>query len=252
MLDSLAAGSTAEQRDRGKVDKLQQIMGILEVFYQPGKLFSSLENRRGAWVLPLLLTMLLSAATTYIAVHKIGMENIVRQQIESFRLSPEQMQQAMDRATSPSQMYITVGSVFLAIPLVSLVIAGVLTIFALIGSKQPKFSTNFSMVTLAYFPFSVITALMSILVVSIAPDVTTLDINNLLSTNVGAFMDKDTTPKFLYSFLSSMDLLVFGEIGLLAYGFSKVNKTTIGFGLIAVVVPWFIFVLGRAGVRMLF
>ena len=116
-------------------------------------------------------------------------------------------------------------------------IAGVLTIFALMGSKQPKFSTNFSMVTLAYFPFTVITAIMSILVVTIAPDVTTLDVNNLLSTNIGAFMDKDMTPKFLYSFLSSMDALVFGEIGFLAYGFSKVNRSTMGFGLVAVACP---------------
>ena len=227
-------------------------MGILEVFYQPGRLFADLEKRRAAWVLPLLLTIVLSAATTYVAVQKIGMVNIARQQIESFRLSPEQMQQALDRASSPSQLYITLGSVVVAVPLILLVISGFLTVFALIGSKQPKFSTNFSMVTLAYFPFTVITAVMSILVVSIAPDPSTLDINNLLSTNIGAFMDRDTTPKFLYWFLTSMDVLVFGEIGLLAYGFSKVNKTTLGFGLVAVGLPWFIFVLGRAGIRMLF
>lgn len=227
-------------------------MGFLEVFYQPGKLFASLEKRRAAWVLPLLLTIVLSGATTYIAVQKIGMANIARQQIESFRLSPEQMQQAMDRANSPAQLYITLGSVVVAVPLILLVIAGILTIFALVGSKQPKFSTNFSMVTLAYLPLTVITAVMSILVVSIAPDPSTLDINNLLSTNIGAFMDRDTTPKFLYWFLTSMDVLAFGEIGMLAYGFSKVNKTTLGFGLVAVGVPWFIFVLGRAGVRMLF
>ena len=227
-------------------------MGILEVFYQPGKLFESLEKRRAAWVLPLLFTTVLTVATSYTAIQKIGMANIARQQIESLRLSPEQMQQAMDRATSPAQLYITEGVTVIAVPLVTLVIAGILTIFALIGSKQPKFGTNFSMVALAYVPYTLITAVMSILVVSIAPDPSTLDVNNLLSTNIGAFMDRDSTPKFLYWFLMSMDILVFGEIGLLAYGFSKVNKTTLGFGLVAVGLPWFKFVLGRAGIRMLF
>ncbi len=227
-------------------------MGILEVFYQPGKLFSSLETRRAAWVLPLLITTVLTVATSTIAIQKIGMANIVRQQVESLRLSPEQMQQAMDRATSPAQLYITEGATVFAVPLITLVIAGLLTVFALIGSKQPKFSTNFSMVALAYFPYTLITAVMAILVVSIAPDPSTIDVNNILATNIGAFMDRDTTPKFLLSFLTSMDILVFGEIGFLAYGFSKVNKTTVGFGLVAVGLPWFIFVLGRAGVRMLF
>jgi hypothetical protein len=227
-------------------------MGILEVFYQPGKLFSSLETRRAAWVLPLLITTVLTVATSYTAIQKIGMANIVRQQVEGLRLSPEQMQQAMDRATSPAQLYITEGATVIAVPFITLVIAGILTVFALIGSRQPKFGTNFSMVALAYLPYTLITAVMAILVVSIAPDPSTLDVNNLLSTNIGAFMDKDMTPKFLLSFLTSMDILVFGEIGFLAYGFSKVNRTSLGFGLVAIGLPWFIFILGRAGVRMLF
>jgi hypothetical protein len=227
-------------------------MGILEVFYQPGKLFSSLENRRAAWVLPLLFTIVLSVASSWIAIDRIGMENIVRQRLQNSQATPEQMQQQMQYANSPIALYITIGAIIVAVPLVSLVIAGILTVFALMGSKQPKFSTNFSMVTLAYVPYTLIAAIMSILVVMIAPDVTTLDINNLLSTNIGAFMDKDMTPKFLYSFLSSMDALVFGEIGLLSYGFSKVNRTTMGFALVAVGLPWFIYVLGKAAISMIF
>jgi len=227
-------------------------MGILEVFYQPGKLFSSLENRRAAWVLPLLLGIALSVATSWIAIDKIGMENIMRQRLQNSGATPEQMQQQMQFADSPVALYVTIGAIVVIVPLAALLIAGVLTIFALMGSKQPKFGTNFSMVTLAYFPFTLITAIMSILVVMIAPDVATLDINNLLSTNVGAFMDKDTTPKFLYSFLTSMDLLVFGEVGFLAYGFSKVNRTTMGFALVAVGLPWLIYVLGKAAVSMFF
>jgi hypothetical protein len=227
-------------------------MGILEVFYQPGKLFSSLETRRAAWVLPLLLTMVLSGATTYVAVQKIGMENIIRQRVQNSGATPEQMQAQIQFANSPVALPVTVGVVVFALPIVALAVAGFLTIFALIGSKQPKFSTNFSMVTLVYFPFTLIAAIMSILVVSIAPDPATLDVNNLLSTNIGAFMDKDMTPKFLYSFLTSMDVLVFGEIGLLSYGFSKVNKTTMGFALVAIGVPWFVFVLGKAAISMIF
>jgi hypothetical protein len=227
-------------------------MGILEVFYQPGKLFSSLENRRAAWVLPLLFAIVLSVATSWIAIDKIGMENIVRQRVQNSQVTPEQMQQQMQFANSPIALYVTIGAIVVVVPLAALVIAGVLTIFALMGSKQPKFGTNFSMVTLAYLPFTLITAIMSILVVMIAPDVTTLDINNLLSTNIGAFMDKDMTPKFLYSFLTSMDVLVFGEIGFLAYGFSKVNRTTMGFALVVVGLPWFIYVLGKSAVSMIF
>lgn len=226
-------------------------MGIFEVFYQPGKLFSSLDKRRGAWVLPLILSMILTVCTTAAAIKLIGMDTIVRQRIQSLRLSPEQMQTALDRANSPAQVYITYAGAFIGAALVLVVIAGLLTLFALIGSKQPKFSTNFSMVTLAYFPYTLVVCVMSVLVLVMAPDRSVLDINNLLSTNVGAFVNKEGMSSGLYTLLSSLDILSFTEIGLLSYGFSKVNRSSFGFGLFAVMSLWIIYVLIRMGLSFI-
>lgn len=227
-------------------------MAILEVFYAPGKLFSSLENRRGAWVLPFLLNLLLSLGTSLYAIHVVGMESIIRQRLQNTQMSPEQMQQALQSATRPGIIYIAAAQVVIVVALALLIIAGVLTIFALMGSKEPKFSVNFSMVNLAYWPYTLIVAIMSILVLLIAPDRTALDINNLLATNVAAFIDKDTTSKGLYSLLTSMDVLSFFEIGLLSYGFSKVNRTSMSFALFSVLSLWFIYVLIRMGLAIIF
>jgi hypothetical protein len=227
-------------------------MGIFEIFYQPGKLFSSLEKRRGAWVLPLLLGMILTVCTTAAAIQMIGMDTLARQRIQSLRLSPDQMQAALERANSPAQVYITEVSAFVASGVVLMVIAGLLTLFALVGSKQPRFSTNFSMVTLAYFPYTLVVCIMSVLVLVLTPDRSVLDINNLLSTNVGAFVNKDSMSSGLYSLLTSLDILSFAEIGLLSYGFSKVNRSSFGFGLFAVGSLWFIYVLIRMGLSALF
>lgn len=228
------------------------MMAIFEVFYQPGRLFASLPGRRGVWVLPLLLGMLLSFCTTYVAVQKIGIDAIVRQQIESQRnMSPEQMQQALNNANSPVIIYIILGAIVVVSILLPIVIAGALSIFALMGSQQPKFSAMFSMVTLAYFPYSLIAALMTILVVFMSPDTSVLDINNLLSTNVAAFMNKETTGKALYAFLGSVDILSFGEIGLLAYGFSKLTRSSFFFGVFSVGTLWAIYVLVKVGLSLL-
>jgi hypothetical protein len=228
------------------------MMAIFEVFYQPGKLFASLPGRRGVWVAPLLLGMLLTLCTTYIAIQKIGLDSIVRQQIESQRnMSPEQMQQALNNANSPIIAYIIYGAALVAAIVLPIVIAGALSIFALMGSQQPKFGTMFSMVTLAYLPYSLIAALMTILVVFVSPDTSVLDINNLLSTNVAAFMNKETTGKALYAFLGSMDILSFGEIGMLAYGFSKVTKSSFFFGVFSVGSLWAIYVVVKVGLSLL-
>ena len=228
------------------------MMAVFEVFYQPGKLFASLPGRRGVWVLPLLLGMLLTLCTTYVAIQKIGLDTIVRQQIESQRnLSPEQQQQALNNANSPIIVYIIYAGALVAGIVLPIVIAGALSIFALMGSQQPKFGTMFSMVTLAYLPYSAIAALMTILVVFVSPDTSVLDINNLLSTNVAAFMNKETTGKALYAFLGSVDILSFGEIGMLSYGFSKVTRSSFFFGVFSVGSLWAIYVVVKVGLSLL-
>ncbi len=234
-----------------KTDTLHQNMGIFEVFYQPGKLFSSLESRRGAWVAPLIVGLLLSLTTTVTAIRMIGMETILHQQLQNSRLSPEQMQTAMERANSPFILYLSYASPVVIGVLALLLITGLLTIFALVGSKQPKFSTNLSMVALAFLPYTLLVSLMSVLVVIAAPDRSVLDINNLLATNVGAFMDRETTSKPLYALLTSFDILTFVEIGLLSYGFAKVNRTSIAFGFFAVVSLWVVWVMIKVGLSFL-
>jgi hypothetical protein len=228
------------------------IMAIFEVFYQPGKVFSSLESRKAAWVAPLLLGVLFVVLTTFAVVHYIGMETILRQQLENTRLSPEQMQAAMSRANSPNQAYVTYAGAAVAGTLSVLLIAGLLTVFALMGSKEPKFSSNFSMVSLALFPYRLVVCAMTVLVLLAAPDRTVLDVSNMLATNVGAFMNKEGMSRGLYTLLSALDLLTFAEIGLMGYGFAKVNRTGIGFGLFSVLSLWAVYVLIRMGISLLF
>ncbi len=227
-------------------------MGIFEIFYQPGKAFASIENRKAAWVAPLLLGDLFLVLTTWAAIHFMGLEAIMRQQLQNTRLTPEQMQLAMQRATSPSQLYVTYAGAGIVGILSVLLIAGLLTVFALMGSKQPKFSSNLSAVALALFPYRLVICLMTVLVMVASPDRTALDISNLLATNVGAFMNKDAMSRGMYTLFSQLDLLTFAEIGLMGYGFAKVNRTSVTFGVFSVLSLWVVYVLIRVGISLLF
>jgi hypothetical protein len=228
------------------------MMAIFEVFFAPGKLFASLPGRRAVWIAPLILNILLVLAITVAAVQMIGMETIIRQQLQNTRLSPEQMQTALNRATAPSQTYITYAGATAGAVISILLIAGLLTVFAMIGSKQPKFGTNFSMVTLTFLPYRLIVCVMTVLVIWASPDRTSIDVTNILATNVGAFMNKETMSRGLYTFLSALDVLTFAEIGLMSYGFAKVNRTSISFGLVAVTSLWLVYVLARSAISSLF
>jgi len=227
-------------------------MGIIEVFYQPGKLFESLKDRRFVWVLPLIIDVLLLAAILAVTINLVGMATIMRQRLESMHFTPEQMEVAMARSQSPAQLYVTYASAAISGPLILLAMSGVLSIFGMMSSRPPKFGTTFAMVTLAFLPYWLITLVMTTLVLLASPDRTTLDITNLLATNPAAFMDKATASRGLYSFMTSMDALSFGEIGMLSYGFSKITKTGFGSALFAIVAIWIVYVFGKVAVSLIF
>jgi hypothetical protein len=228
------------------------MMSIFEVFYQPGKLFSSLAERRGAWVLPLLLNTLLLLAIGALVPHYIGRDNLMRQQLEGFNMTPEQKQTAIASAGSPARVYGGYVATAVSAPLIHAAIAGMLTIFGMMTSKAPKFGTMLSMVSLAFFPYWLVTASMTALILMMSPDPTTLDIRNLVATNVGAYMDKATLPKGIYSLLTSLDVLSFLEIGLLSLGFSKVTRSSIFAGFAAVGGLWVLYVSVKMLVSLLF
>lgn len=64
---------------------------------------------------------------------------------------------------------------------------------------------------------------MSGLILLLASDRAELNIQNLIPFNPAAFMDAAKVSKPLYSLASSIDLLSFGQIALIGFGYSKVS-----------------------------
>jgi Yip1-like protein len=226
---------------------------LAEVFYQPGILFSSLSERRRTWIVPFVADILLILLTAFVVIQLMGMETIMRQRFEaSTRLSPEQKEQIIARARSPVQTYASyaVAGVQGAVGL--LAIAGMLLVFANMTNRQPRFSQHLAMVSYAFFPYWLITCAMTTLILIAAPDRTQLNVTNLIATNAAAFMNPNATSKGIYTLASSLDLLSLAEIALLSYGFAKLNRTSIFFGLAVVTGIWLLYVFVKLGLSSLF
>jgi hypothetical protein len=225
---------------------------LLDVFFQPGKVFASLNDRKGAWIVPLLVNMILVTASTLLVFHFIGLETIVRQRLAQTSLSPEQMQVAMQRATAPSQIYISCAFAAIGGGASMALIALVLFAFGLMTSREPKYTAMLAMVTLAFFPYFLISIVMTSLILLATPDKSTLDVTNLIATNVAAYMNREGMAKGMYSLLSSVDLLSFLEIALLSLGFSKLTKSSYLGGLAAVLGLWILYVSCKMAISLLF
>jgi hypothetical protein len=227
---------------------------LFEVFYQPGKLFASLPERKGAWIAPMIAVTLLVLVGTYLVPQYVGRENVARQQLEgaSARMRPEQMRALIKAANSPAAIYKGYASAIVGTALMLLIISGALMAFALMTSRAPAFPTVLSMVSLAMFPYWLVTTALTAWVLITAPHPGGLDVQNLLATNIAAYMDKNSIPRGLNGLFSSLDVLSFGEIGLLSYGFSKIARTRFFYGLLAVGGLWILYVSAKTASSLLY
>jgi len=75
------------------------------------------------------------------------------------------------------------------------------------------------------------------------------DIQNPLAFNLGALLDPNSGSKFVYSLATQIDLFAFWKIILVAVGLKATGGRNLSFtgALVAVLIPWAIFVLGAAG-----
>jgi hypothetical protein len=225
---------------------------LLHVFYEPGELFSSLPDRRRAWIIPLVVNALLGVAIWAVEVHFMGFLTIVRQQLAAIHMKPENMAIALERSNTPGRLYASYFQTAFAVVLGALLISGVLKALSLMTSRSPQFGAMLSMVTLAQFPYYLVVLFMTTLILTFAPDPGSLSIRNLIATNPAAYMDRDTMASGLYSLLESVDLLSFAEILLLSYGFGKLTRAGFFGGLAAVLGMWIVYVSIKMALSMLF
>jgi hypothetical protein len=225
---------------------------LLHVFYKPGELFSSLPDRRRAWIIPLLVNCLLGVAIWAVEVHFMGFISIVRQQLSAIHMSAQTMEIALARANTPVRLYLSYVQTAFAVVFVALLISGVLKALSLMTGRSPNFGAMLSMVSLAQFPYYLVVLLMTTLILTVSPDPGSLNVRNLIATNPAAYMDKEAMAPGLYSLLESVDLLSFAEMILLSFGFGKLTRSGFFGGVAAVFGMWIVYVSCKMALSLLF
>ncbi len=136
-------------------------------------------------------------------------------------------------------------------PIFALITAAVLLLFfTLFLGGRAKFGKIFGVVAYAQLPSLLSMAAMIVVMRLKAPE--DYDLQNPIGLNVGFYLPHDSLPKWLISLAGSIDLMSFWMIALLAIGLAAVDpKSPRSRAWTAVLLPWGIYVLGKAGVAAL-
>ena len=245
------ASQPVEQEPKG-MGEVSRVTGIL---FEPVKTFEDIA-RRPTWILPMALIILVVLVMLALFAQHVGWERAIRQQAQTnqrlMQMSPDQRESAIQMQIRFSGVGSYVG-VILGVPIVDLIWAGILLgIVKGMMAAQVRFKQVFSVVAWAGIPGLISTILTIIVMFLKNPD--DFNLQNPLVFNPGALMDPLTTPKFLYSLATSLDLFMIWMLILIGLGLKAAGGRSLSTGgaMAAVFVPWIIWTLGKASLAGMF
>jgi hypothetical protein len=215
--------------------------GLIQIFYQPGKVFEYVREKR-AWAVALIANIILAVAFSFVMYQGIGAANMARTQVEASSaaktLTPAEIDQRVAMASSPMVEGIIIGSIGLGTGVFMLIFALLFMLIAGMSNGPISFSQALGTAAYAAWPIALVKSALSTLVIFISTDRSELDSSRLFGSNVAFFLDKGSTPKPLYALATSFDLLIIAQIFLAAWGLSVVAKIKFGKSLGGAIGIW--------------
>ena len=237
----------------GQTPGLSQLQRVSNTFMAPSKTFADIKRGNKSWWLPFIIFSLVGYILFGVVVSKIGMQQVVQNQIHLNPKQEEQMNNAPPEQRETS-MKISLGitqGIFIANPLLLLVIIGVGslglwgTINFLFGGKA-SYGSIFAVWMYAGLP-GIVKVLLGVVVIYAGTAPESFNIKNYAPTNLGAFLNPLETNAALYSVASSIDIVTIWTLVLLGMGVAIAAGVKKSSGYIAVFGWWAVFILIGAG-----
>lgn len=233
---------------------MSEIGRITGVFVNPRAAFTDI-LRRPRWFVPAILLTILVLLFIYLYSQHVGWERVIRQSMDSNARTQSMTAEQRDAAVATGMKFASViGYVQSAIgpTLAILIVAGVLLFIAnsMLGTKL-SYGQMSGITAYAFLTGLVSTTLMIVVMLLKNPE--DFDIRNPLAFNAGAFLNPESTAKWIVALASSFDLFSFWTMSLLAIGISTAGrKISFGKAFGAVLIPWIVWVIIKTGWTALF
>lgn len=226
-----------------------ELARLTGVVWSPGTAFQDIAARPRWWP-PLVILVLASLVFMATFNQRVGWERFFRQQAETNsrmqNLPADQREQTVAAQIRYGPTFAYIGAV-LALPIMALVTAGVfLLLFRTVFGAELVFRQTLAIVCYSWVPLLFGTAMG--LAVMLLKNPEDFDLNYPTLTNIGAFLEQSSTPKWLLSLGTSIDVFSLWTIVLLATGFqAATRKISWGSSFGCVLGTWVVYVLAKMG-----
>jgi hypothetical protein len=226
---------------------------LIGVFFSPKATFEDIALQP-SWVVPVVIMMILGLGVAFVMNQKVDWRDVASKRIEesprAANLSAEQKQQQIEMSAkiSPGIAY----GFGVAWPILQALIVGgtLLLAYNVIGGANARFGTSLGIASHAFFPWILYSLLFILILYLKTPG--TVDLENPIATNVGAFLP-ESTPKALMALGRSIDIFSIWTLLLISIGFAAVNpKKLKGKALSIAIAVWAVYVALKMGGAWIF
>jgi Yip1 domain len=224
-------------------EKNNSLTNLFGLYLEPGETFQRLRHRPN-WLLPLAASLLLLGVSNFIVIERVGVVNILKTALKSNPQADQILQMAEQSSFTRMMMH---TAPIVSVLFGTLATAAVLLLLLALSGEEANFQRVFCVVSYSFFAYAVVTAALAVLMVLVTSDGSKFDVRNPLASNPGFFLDPDNTNKFVYSLVSSLDVLSLWYLFLLTTGLSivcpnlKSRKAAV-----LVFCVWFLYAVGKA------
>jgi len=227
---------------------------LIGALFSPKPTFASIASRP-TWILPLVLISIFGCATTYLYGQRVGWRAFIQKQIEASprtqSMPEDQKERVIDQQTKFAPIFGYGGTIVFAFGGAALVAAVFLLAFNVASGTKLQFKTALAIVAYAWVPL-IVSQVLGMIILFIK-DPATIDIQNLIASNAGAFLSEDS-PKWMQSLCGSLDVFSLWSMALMGVGFGATNPKKLPFGKAfgTVIGVWLVYVIVKVGLAAAF
>lgn len=230
---------------------LSQGARIVDTFIAPSKTFTDL-RRSAAWWAPWILISIFSLVFMYAISKQVGFDQVSRYAVahssraQQFDSLPPDQQARQLQISSKFVAGFGYGSPLLLLLYCVIGTAVLWLTFRLALGAETTFGQAYAIMMYGWLP-GILSAIVGTIALFAGANPEGFDVNNPVGTNLGYYLDPETTGKFVRGMASSLDILSIWTIVLIGIGYACTSKVKRSTAIIVVAVWFLVYKLVQAG-----
>ena len=199
-----------------KANPAARLAGVL---FEPVTTLRSVAERPD-WVVPLIVLVLLSLASTLVITGHLDLERTMREKMAGKNIPAEQMDRQIEMGKKIAKF--TAPLVVVAIPITLAIVAAVFLLAFRMFGGEGTFRQAFSVTVYSWMPLA-IGGIVTTIIVATRGMVTQDEVVTMLRSNLGFLVDSHDH-NILHTLLSQLDVFTIWTLSLFAIGYSFMSR----------------------------